>query len=306
LYSKETFYFKSPVQTDFKNNDIAYGYIVRRKETSRNLVIFIHGLRARDCDPWGNIGYHFVKKNFDILFLRLPFHGKRAPDFKPKGEYFLQVNPLKQLMHFEQAVLEIKVLTDYFGNDYDGVYIMGNSLGAMISEIVMAMDKRVKKGVFINLGGGLYEITWKGMGLAFFRREHYKEGVTPKKCIKTRSYYPDFLKEVRRCKAIDEIWDIKIDGEKCFPHNGFPIPSECYYADPLTYAPFLKGREMLLINSLFDFAIHRICKTRIWNELGKPEVIRLPCTHITSGLFKNSILSYATSFFNRLGKYRTT
>jgi hypothetical protein len=162
----------------------------------------------------------------------------------------------------------------------------------------MAMDERIKKGVFINLGGDFHEIVWKGMGLSAFRKEHYREGVTPEKCVKTRSYYPDFLKRVRKCKKIDDIWDIRIDGERCYPNKGFSIPSECYYADPITYAPFLKTRPVLLINSLFDLTIHKGCKDRVWNELGRPKVIWLPCTHITSALLKNYILSYATGFFN--------
>ena len=292
-FLKEIFWFDSPVESPHPQNNTAYGYILRNN--SKNLLIFIHGLRAKRCDTWGNAGITFIDAGFDVLFLRLPYHGKRAHKNYPLGDFFLQVNPVLQLQNFEQAVLEVKLCIDFFSKDYDEIYIMGTSLGAIVGTIAVALDNRIKKAVFVNLGGDFGKIVWKGAGLGEFRKRHLKEGVTYQKCKRTRSYYDDFLREVKKCKSIDEIWDIEIEGERCYPCKGFNIPSECYYADPLTFLNFVEI-PVLLINGIFDLTIQYPCKIKVIESLKDKKVIWLPCEHISTGIFHTILFQKSISF----------
>jgi len=212
------------------------------------------------------------------------------------GDYLLKVNSVCQLENFEQAVLEIRTCIDFFGKDYDNIYIIGTSLGAIISIITMAQDKRVKKGVFINLGGDFSKIVWYGMGLKEFRIRHLKENVTLSKCKNTRAYFSEFLAKVKKCNNIEEIWKIELPGERCYPESGFNIPSECYYADPLTFAKFVKDRSLFLINSAFDQTIRYASKKMIINELERPLTLWLPCDHISIGVLRELVMRKTVSY----------
>ena len=68
--------------------------------------------------------------------------------------------------------------------------------------------------------------------------------------------------------------------------------------DPLTYAPRLAGREVLMINARHDEVIPRQCTLALWEALGQPEIVWWNATHYTAALYLPSGLARMGAFFS--------
>lgn len=74
--------------------------------------------------------------------------------------------------------------------------------------------------------------------------------------------------------------------------------------DPLTFAHLIKQRKVLMINARFDPVIPRKSTMKLWHALGKPPIIWLPSTHITSCIFQGLIMKKTIEFLKFDGGVR--
>ena len=111
----------------------------------------------------------------------------------------------------------------------DKIAIVGISFGGFVSSIAMALDKRVKAGIFIVSGGNSDKVTRNSVLL----RRLYNIG--EEEYRRNQNAYARYLAEVEN-KGFENV----IAGK-----SG-------YQTDPLTFSKYLRDRPVLMLNALWD------------------------------------------------------
>ncbi len=69
--------------------------------------------------------------------------------------------------------------------------------------------------------------------------------------------------------------------------------------DPIEMAPLLDPSRVLFVGTIFDRVIHPTHQNRLWEALGRPRRIRLPCGHYSAALFVPLIRYLAGRWFDQ-------
>ncbi|MCD6570967.1 MAG: alpha/beta hydrolase [Deltaproteobacteria bacterium] len=248
-------------------------------------ILFVHGigdmaLRALEWFPKA-----FARTGVPCFFIRLPYIGIRTPKGEKSGEIFIKADVEKVFKAFSHSVVDIRQTITVMLTRYKSVSIVGYSLGGMLSIIAMAMDKRIEKGVFILSGGNFFHIDWKSPATRRLRKEyklmdktHIPCG-TEKGCARIHKGMYEFI------ESISLIEDL-LNSDKYL----------CYKYDPVFFAPFLRGRQVCMINAIFDriFPFEAVCD--LWHAMGKPPIFKIPSGHITSIIFRRQIAEKTIGF----------
>jgi len=181
-----------------------------------------------------------------------------------------------------RAIMEIRRVVDWACTrediDYDRIGVAGISLGGMVSAIAMAVDKRIWGGIFVMIGGNLEELSWGGKG-----------GVSPvghtctrEECHAVYSQYSEYIRRVAE-KGLE---------------NAIPA-KECFLTDPLTFANYLQGRPVLMINGKDDEIVSEKSTLALWEACGRPRLVWLSGTHAgayaQSALIRTEIVNFLNS-----------
>lgn len=152
--------------------------------------------------------------------------------------------------------------------DVNRVALVGFSHGAIVGSLVTAVDTRIKASALVLGGGDLAGIIRDSREGALAR---IREGVMADEGLTLDGFYDT---------AAATLEDV----------------------DPLTYAPLVSPRTVLMINARFDWVIRRPYAEALWRALGRPELVWLPAGHYTAGLFtsyaRHKILDHITSVFH--------
>ena len=149
------------------------------------------------------------------------------------------------------------------------------SLGAIVGSIAMGIDPRIKAGVFIVHGGN----TGKMMQTNSVSRFGNKYRLPDNEYQENQKNYADYLAEV---------------AEKGF-ENVEPAKRN-YLIDPLTYAPMLKGRPVLMINARWDEIFPQETSLDFWQACGKCERVDFPATHASIWIWYPLIMRHINKF----------
>lgn len=168
------------------------------------------------------------------------------------------------LESYQVSVIDVRQVIDWASSrteiNQGQVAVIGISFGGFIATIAMGVDNRIRAGVFLTSGGNLEKIAW--LSKTFGRRMGYN---------RTEAEYH----HIQRCYAqyLDQV------AEKGFENV---IPTEkSFLTDPMTFAPYLRKRPILMINALWDWVIPRQATIDFWEACGKPAITWLPGTHAT-------------------------
>ncbi len=169
--------------------------------------------------------------------------------------------------YFRQTVLDNRQALDYLVErekvDENKLGCLGLSLGGIKASLVSGADERLKCSVLGLAGGSIADI-------ALFSRE---------KGMKNS------IKKLKENGASSE--DIHIE------------LSEKVATDPLKLAGYIDAGNVLMYIAAFDRVVPRKCGDRLWEAIGKPEVIYLPSGHYSSFLFLPYAEAKSLSFFKR-------
>ena len=268
--------FKSEVNTFNKKNDNVY-LLLKDTEKKSKACILVHGLGMEIGSKWDSY-LRVIPETIGACYIDLPYQRHRKVE---KNLLTSFSDGIFTFNFFRQGTLDIIKTVSILKNlGYSEISIIGISLGSMFSIMSMALDKRIKKGVFILSGGDHSIITWKSPIMYKVREVYKKENITRQSCLKARTLLNPFIESVKKCE------------------NPFNVKSNiiCLYFDPLTFAPLIDPEKVLMINGLFDFIIPRQATLRLHKALGKPKIIWFPTDHLYLYIFKNRIITYIKSF----------
>ena len=161
-----------------------------------------------------------------------------------------------------RGIIEIRQVIDwsYTRSEiiHDKIDVVVISLGGMISAIAMAVDKRIKEGIFITIGGNLEELGWGDNSAG----NQVGYNCTREECRAVYSQYHDYLLEVAE-KWLESVHPAK----------------ECFLIDPLTFARYLQGRPILMINGKNDEIVSERSTLALWEACHKPRLTWIPGTY---------------------------
>lgn len=153
-------------------------------------------------------------------------------------------------------------------SEIDGtrVALVGMSHGALVGSLVTAVEPRIRAATLL-LGGG---------DLAAIIRDSHQHS----------------LERVR-----DQLMDEEGLTRESFYQAVAPTLED---VDPLTYAPLVSPRAVLMINARFDRVIPRRDAEALWRAFGRPELVWLPTGHYTAGLFSSYARHKMLAHFARI------
>ncbi len=218
----------------FPGGDIARGeYFEPVGKTSAPLVIMIHGWGDHSVLPFKWMTAGLTKKGIACFVLYLPFHtNSMSPKMKSRLSHLSQD---EWFTGYRTSVTDVLRILDWAGQNSQinqrQISILSLSLGAIVGSIAMGIDSRIKAGVFIVHGGN----TGKIMQTNSVSRFGKKYRLPADEYLTKQREYVDYLREI---------------GQKGFD-NVLP-PQRNFLIDPLTYAPMLKGRPVLMIDARWD------------------------------------------------------
>ncbi len=150
--------------------------------------------------------------------------------------------------------------------DPDRIALVGLSHGALVGSLVAAVEPRIRATALL-LGGG---------DLAAIIRDSHQHS----------------LERLRDKVLADE-------GLTRQSFHSWAAPT-LEDVDPLTYAPLVSPREILMINARFDRVIPRPNVESLWRAFGRPELVWLPTGHYTAGLLTSYARHKIAAHFARI------
>lgn len=319
--------YDSPYSTGIKQNDTVIAEIFAKKETVEEysheagkaeyplsaisgktgkifknpagIIILVHGF-STSSGRTGNY-YYFAKwmalHDTPCIFINLPFHLHRTPAGERSGERLIYYDDVETLEFFHQSVVDIKKLLDILDliSSPSGIYICGISLGSMVSVIIMALEKRIEKGVFLIGGGNWEEVHWKGVLRYILKGNCTKKAVTTRQdCHKIYKNFPCFLDVFKNIKDGPDITFSLED----YPELKETVSKYCFLCDPVAFAHRLDREKVLLINSKIDLYFSKRSTLQLWEAIGKPRIIWLNSMHSSKILTRDRIINEISDFIN--------
>jgi dienelactone hydrolase len=167
--------------------------------------------------------------------------------------------------YFRQTVLDNRQALDFLVArqevDADKLGCLGLSLGGIKASLLAGVDERLKCCVFGLAGGSIADITVSS------GEKEIKESV--KRFVKDDVTAEDIHTEL----------------------------SDKIMTDPLKLAEYIDARNVLMFIASFDRVVPRKCGDKLWEAIGRPEVIYLFSGHYTSFLYLPYAEATSLSFF---------
>jgi len=281
--------FPTAHTTQYEENNIVLGeYFQPRHADRAPLAIIVHGWGDRSTILCKLMARTLAKKGIASFILYQVFHSSRMPEVI-KNRVPLVMTSDEWFEGYRASVIEVRQIIDWASSrpelNTEQIAVVGISLGGFVSSIAMGLDKRIKAGVFLIAGGNSEKITWLTRNESIVKGH----GCTEEECRQIRSHYPQYLADT---------------AEKGF---GNVVPTKhCFLTDALTFAPYLRGRPILMLNALWDDTIPKEATLDFWEACHKPSITWLPGTHITFWLWypviERKIIGFLSSTFGIYSK----
>ena len=169
--------------------------------------------------------------------------------------------------YFRQTVLDNRQVLDYLVAreevDRDRLGCLGLSLGGIKASLISGVDERLKCVVLGLAGGSIADI---------FLLSGTKD---------IKDYSRDFVEEGITLETI---------------HTEL---SEKVKTDPTRLAGYIDARNALIYLALFDRVIPRKCGYKLWEAIGKPELVYLFAGHYSAYLYLPYVEMKTISFFKK-------
>jgi dienelactone hydrolase len=252
--------FPSPVKTDcVVNNTVHAQYFQPAGVGPFPGVVVLHILGG-DFPLSQMIANGLARRGVAALFVKMPYYGER----RPKGPRKRMLSPDldETVAGMTQAVLDIRRAATWLEQrpEVDGrqLGVMGISLGGIMSGLSAAAEPRFQKVAMYLAGGNLHSAIWD-------------------------SRIPEIQSYQDQWKAAGETRESFI--------------KKMAEVDPITFAPLLKNRQILMVGAKNDEVIPKDCTVALWEKIGtKQEIIWLDAGHYSAAL-------YIVGEMERLGQF---
>ena len=254
------FTFPSSYTSSYPINNTVHGVADLRPDgNAQAALIFVHGHKMGSFLPLELFARRVIRNQFDVYYLALPYHMRRAPKGTWSGKYSLNADIEGTAMAFMQGVRDVRSLISWIEQERGlPVVLAGVSLGAFTCCMVTAVDSRPKALISLLGGGSLAQIPWDGYQLGQIRRQLQAGGV--------------------RFEELDRYWSL---------------------LSPQNWPSKLDREKILLIAGKYDPIVtpENVCK--LWHAWQEPELRWFPCGHVTASIYYREIGQAMSNFLQR-------
>jgi len=270
--------FQSALDTGYPENSIIRGEYYQPKVKQKvSLAILVHGMGDFSVIPCKILARNLLKQGIACFIPYLTLHSKRIPKAIRTNMPYL--NPDEWFQCYRISVVDIRQIIDwaYTRTELDALQmaVLGVSFGGFASAIAMGIDNRIKTGVFIVTGGNSNKMSWLSKDSQY--RKRYPR--TKSEHIEIQRSYTNYLEDV---------------SEKGF--ENVASPNQSFLTDPLTFAGYLKGRPILMMNAMWDKYIPREIVIELWRACGQPTIKWIPSGHTSLWLWYPAVLRSISAF----------
>ena len=276
--------YDSPVKTKYPRNNEVVNYVYKPNGEPRRAVVILHCLHEKTRLTQRIISLYLVSHNFCAINFTLPYHLERTPKWHKSGDIFLTTNPKQNFEAYRQSVVDLRLLADFLESmDIRSIGITGVSLGALVLNTLMGIDKRFRAGVPIAGGGGLHYIVVKGIkGISLKYAYIKRQNGDGKSFEELNTIFHNYIKKVWETNTVLE------------PPSS---DEEWFLIDPLTYAKFNSPRKIFMINGAIDLVVPRVGVEEFRSAVGNPPIVWLPSFHTTTVLLLPFVVGKMVEFF---------
>jgi cephalosporin-C deacetylase-like acetyl esterase len=249
-----------------KGNTVRGDYFQPRNAANAPLVVLLHGVGDLSAVPCRMLARALAKKGIASFILYSVMYSSRMPE--SARQRFPHLSSQEWFESHVISVIELFQVIDWAESRAEinaaKIAAVGISFGGINSAIAMGLDKRLKAGVLIVMGGNSPKIGWET------RTSDYNKGRQQTRAgyLKALNSYMNYLAEVE-AKGLERVTP----------------PNKLFLCDPMTFAHLLRKRPVLMLNALWDKAIPREATLDFWEAAGKPPISWFPATHPTIWLW---------------------
>ncbi|HEY83133.1 MAG TPA: alpha/beta hydrolase [Dehalococcoidia bacterium] len=258
-------------------NTVRGEYFQPRNTAKAPLAIVLHGMGDPSLLPARCLARALAKEGIACFILYLIFHSSRLPQTMQNRLHKLSAE--EWFEGYRLSVIETRQVLDWATGrgelDGERIALIGISFGGFISAITMGIDERIKAGVFITAAGNSEKISRQSRNPLM--KKYYQRSEAEYREIQRQ--YARYLAEVAE-KGFERVTPAR----------------QSFLTDPMTFAPYLRGRPMLMLNAAWDEYIPREAAQEFWEACGKPAITWLPATHGTIWLWYPLIRRKITRF----------
>ncbi|MFN4226816.1 MAG: alpha/beta fold hydrolase [Candidatus Ratteibacteria bacterium] len=269
--TKEEFELENQIKKVYIFNEIRKTGILFIPTNCTSLLIVLPGAGFNDKSK------NFLLKNFKYLMknnigicIYILNDGNLDKEDHIFFEYFKEkIGEIRGIVKYAKDKLKIK-----------DINLLGISFGGVIGFIVTALEKDIKKSIFIASGVNLEFITWRSL-LRFKLKKDCNRIV----CRKMHKVYKNLIKN----NLYDEILN---------------LPKKCFLYEPITYLNILRDRKILMINGIFDMIVPFYCALEVKKILKNTKILWYPSTHLTLRFFFPFIKKRVLNFLKNENLHR--
>ncbi len=237
--------YPSPVKTKYEANNTVHAEYYRPKGKGPFPGVLVLDILGGDQNLSRGIALQLSQNGIAALFVQMAYYGPRRT---PGGPRLLSPNIPQTMEAIRQTVLDCRCATAWLEArpEIDGKKL--GILGTSLGSFMSALTAASEpriQRVVLLLGGG---------GLVDAYYEHPK---------------------VKPYTRINEFLGLTKD----------KLKEMIAPADPLTYADFLKQRDLLMIAAKRDDIVPPKAAVTLWEATGKPKIIWLDSTHVGAALY---------------------
>lgn len=163
--------FESPVSTDYKENNTAFGSLYLLTRFENPLLVFLPGWCFKVNKGMDFIHRYLTAGKVNLLTYEPPYHSRRTPRNRYSGELAVTWDTIRTLEGVLQAVLELRILVNFFKNSgVKEIGIMGASYGGWIGSLLLTVEKNLDFALLIEPVLRPDRVAWEYKGFEMIKK----------------------------------------------------------------------------------------------------------------------------------------
>jgi hypothetical protein len=167
--------FTSAVVTPYPENNRVYGhwFPARHKLGARRVAAVVLPHWNASAGQHAGLCAGLAKLGISALRLSLPYHDYRMPAELQRADYAVSSNVARTIDATRQAVIDTRSCVDWLEKQgYEGIGIVGTSLGSCYAFLASTHDPRLKVNVYNHCSTYFADVVWEGLS-----SQHIRQGL---------------------------------------------------------------------------------------------------------------------------------
>ncbi|MDH2328364.1 dienelactone hydrolase-related enzyme [Cereibacter sp. SYSU M97828] len=160
--------FASSVQTGIPENNRVVAKVNQARSSRRALLVFHHwNASSRQSLLEG----YFRRRGLTVIEVAMPYHFERGRPGAAHADFMLSANLGRTLQSVRQATLDGRSIIQWLkGRGFEGISVLGMSLGSWVAGLVAAHDPDVSKASLFLTADSLADMVWSGRATHAIRK----------------------------------------------------------------------------------------------------------------------------------------